>query len=189
MNTVSLKDKNAITDAMDVILSGGIVVYPTDTLYGFGVDARNKLAINKLNDVKERKTPISVISWSIRALITWSNIDDADFKIAENILRKSNTIIIPVKENIVHKSILADDGSLGIRVPCHSFPIELCKQLGFPITTTSVNRAGKDPLNDPELIRNEFNNEIDLIIDAGKMPDSKGSSIYKLNNSKLKMIR
>ena len=189
MNIVSLKDKNAITDAMDVILSGGIIVYPTDTLYGFGVDARNKLAINKLNDVKERKTPISVISWSIRTLITWSNIDDADFKIAENILRKSNTIIIPVKENIVHKSILADDGSLGIRVPRHSFPIELCKQLGFPITTTSVNRAGKDPLNDPELIRNEFGAEIDLIIDGGKMPDSKGSSIYKLNNSKLKMIR
>ena len=55
MNTVSLKDKNAITDAMSVILNGGIIVYPTDTLYGFGVDARNKLAIKKLNDIKKHK--------------------------------------------------------------------------------------------------------------------------------------
>ena len=189
MNIVSLKDKKAITDAMSVILNRGIIVYPTDTLYGFGVDARNKLAIKKLNDIKKRKTPISVISWSIRMVASWSNINDAELKIAENVLRESNTIIIPVKENIVHKSILADDGSLGIRVPHHSFPIELCKKLGFPITTTSVNRSGKDPLNDPELIRKEFGDEIDLIIDAGKMPDSKGSSVYKLDNSKLKMIR
>ena len=98
----------------------------------------------------KRKTPISVISWSIGTLASWSNINDAELKIAENVLRESNTIIIPVKNNVVHKSILADDGSLGIRVPHHSFPIELCKKLGFPITTTSVNRAGKDPLNDPK---------------------------------------
>ena len=189
MNIVSLKDKKAITDAMSVILNRGIIVYPTDTLYGFGVDARNKLAIKKLNDIKKRETPISVISWSIKMVASWSNINDAELKIAENVLRESNTIIIPVNNNVVHKSILADDGSLGIRVPNHSFPIELCKQLGFPITTTSVNRAGKDPLNDPELIRKEFGDEIDLIIDAGKMPDSKGSSVYKLDNSKLKMIR
>ena len=131
MNTVSLKDKNAITDAMSVILNGGIIVYPTDTLYGFGVDARNKLAIKKLNDIKKRKTPISVISWSIKMVASWSNINDAELKIAENVLRASNTIIIPVKNNVVHKSILADDGSLGIRVPNHFFLLNYVNNLAF----------------------------------------------------------
>jgi L-threonylcarbamoyladenylate synthase len=122
-------------------------------------------------------------------MFSWSNIDDTDFKKVENVLRESNTIIIPVKDNIAHKDILADDGSLGIRMPRHTYPINLCKTLNFPITTTSVNKAGKDPLNDPELIRNQFHDEIDLIIDAGRLPSSKGSSIYKLVNSKLKLIR
>jgi L-threonylcarbamoyladenylate synthase len=172
-----------------VILDGGIIVYPTDTLYGFGVDARNKSAIKKLNNIKGRKTPMSVITWSVNVMSSWSNIDGTDFKKVENVLRESNTIIIPVKDNIAHKDILADDGSLGIRMPRHTYPINLCKTLNFPITTTSVNKAGKDPLNDPELIRNQFHDEIDLIIDAGRLPSSKGSSIYKLVNSKLKLIR
>ena len=74
-------------------------------------------------------------------------------------------------------------------MPHHTYPISLCKALTFPITTTSVNKAGDDPLNDPELIRNEFHDEIDLIIDAGRLPSSEGSSIFKLVNSKLKLIR
>lgn len=189
MKTISVNDKNSVNAAVNVILDGGIIVYPTDTLYGFGVDARNKSAIKKLNNIKRRKTPISVITWSVNAMFSWSNIDDTDFKKVENVLRESNTIIIPVKNNIAHKDILADDGSLGIRMPRHTYPISLCKTLNFPITTTSVNKAGEDPLNDPELIRNEFHDEIDLIIDAGRLPSSKGSSIYKLVNSKLKLIR
>ena len=68
-------------------------------------------------------------------------------------------------------------------------PINLCKNLGFPVTTTSVNRSGENSLNDPELISDEFSKDIDLLIDAGKIPESKGSSIYKLVNSQLTLIR
>ena len=94
-----------------------------------------------------------------------------------------------LQNNIVDNSILAKDSSLGVRIPHHNYPINLCKNLNFPITTTSVNRAGENSLNDPELISDKFGNEIDLIIDAGKMPRSSGSSVYKLVNSKLKLIR
>ena len=189
MKLISVNNKDAIKIASDVIHQGGVIVYPTDTLYGFGVDARNKSAIKKLNNIKRRKTPISVIVWSVDTLYSWSSITDSEFEKAKKIVLESNTIIIPIKNNIVNNSILADDGSLGVRMPHHNFPIDLCKNLQFPITTTSVNRAGEDSLNDPKLIGNKFNDEIDLIIDAGIMPKSKGSSIYKLVNSKLMLIR
>ncbi len=189
MKTISVDDKNAINSAIDVILDGGVIVYPTDTLYGFGVDARNEHAIDKLNYIKRRKSPLSVIAWSISKVFSWADIDDIDHEKVEFVLLESNTIIIPVRKNVVHKSILAKDGSLGIRIPHHTYPIKLCKKLNFPITTTSVNKSGEVSLNDPELIVSKFYDEIDLIIDAGKISKSKGSSIYKLINSKLKLIR
>lgn len=189
MKSVSVNDKNAINLASDIILEGGVIVYPTDTLYGFGVDAKNKYAIKKLNDIKKRKTPISVIAWSVNTMNSWSAVNYNKLSEARKVLVASNTIIVPVKKNIVHESILSEDGCLGIRMPRHHFPINLCKNLNFPITTTSVNRSGEDPLNDPELISNKFSDEIDLLIDAGKMPKSEGSSVYKLANSKLILIR
>ena len=189
MKFISVNDKNAINLASDVILGGGIIVYPTDTLYGLGVDARNKSAINKLNGIKRREAPISVITWSIETLYSWSTVNHNKLEKAKKVLKEANTIIVPIKNTIVHNSILAEDGSLGIRMPHHHFPINLCKNLGFPVTTTSVNRSGENSLNDPELISDEFSKDIDLLIDAGKMPESKGSSIYKLVNSQLTLIR
>ena len=190
MKLISVNNKNALSFASDIIIHGGIIVYPTDTLYGFGVDARNSSAIKKLNEIKKRKTPISVIAWSIDIVRSWSDVKYTDFEKAKKVLLESNTIIIPIKNNnIVDDSILAKDSSLGVRIPHHNYPINLCKNLNFPITTTSVNRTGENSLNDPQLIRDKFGNEIDLIIDAGKMPHSKGSSVYKLVNSKLKLIR
>ena len=189
MKLISVNDKNAISFASDIIIHGGIIVYTTDTLYGFGVDARNSSAIKKLNEIKKREAPISVIAWSLDIVRSWSDIKNDDFEKAKKVLIESNTIIIPIKNNIVDDSILAKDSSLGVRIPHHDYPINLCKSLDFPITTTSVNRAGENSLNDPQLISDKFNNEIDLIIDAGKMPYSKGSSVYKLVNSKLKLIR
>ena len=65
MKVLSVDDKDAIKTASKIITAGGLIVYPTDTLYGFGVDSRNQSAINKINEIKKRKSPISVICWSI----------------------------------------------------------------------------------------------------------------------------
>ena len=103
--------------------------------------------------------------------------------------RGPTTIILPVKKGIIHPSIMGEDGTLGIRIPAHPFGPKLCDKLGFPITTTSVNRSGQDPFNDPDEIIDEFDGEFDLLIDDGVLPQSSGSTIYKLEKSKLKVIR
>jgi len=74
MEIISIDDKNAIQTASEIIKSGGLIVYPTDTLYGLGVDSRNESAINRVNQIKNRKTPISVIGWSIDIITNWVNI-------------------------------------------------------------------------------------------------------------------
>jgi L-threonylcarbamoyladenylate synthase len=186
---IEASSEHAINAAGNAILFGGIIVYPTDTLYGFGVDARNKEAIKRLNKIKGRKAPMSVIAPNSNTVFSWADISYEDWKLVKQYLRGSTTIILPVKEGVVHSSIMGKDGTLGIRIPANSFGPDLCKKLGFPITTTSVNRTGKDPLNDPNVIITEFGTEIDLMIDNGKIPRSSGSIIYKLENSKLKVIR
>ena len=98
MKSISVNDENAINLASDVILGGGVIVYPTDTLYGLGVDARNKSAINKLNGIKRREAPISVITWSIETLYSWSTVNHNKLEKAKKVLREANTIIVPIKK-------------------------------------------------------------------------------------------
>ena len=188
-NRISANSKNVIQTAGNAILYGGVIVYPTDTLYGFGVDARNASAIDRLNKIKGRASSMSVIAPNASTVLSWMDISYEDWEMVKKFLRGPTTIILPVKEGIVHHSIMGDDGTLGIRIPAYSFGPDLCDKLGFPITTTSVNRHGEPPLNHPDEIENKFGKEFDLLIDDGELPKSNGSSIYKLEKSKLKVIR
>ena len=181
--------KKSILNAAEVILNGGIIVYPTDTLYGFGVDANNISAINKLNKLKGREGPISVVMQDINTIISCAKIDDVEAEIIRKNLIGYTTIILPVKSGTVYKSIMGEGETLGIRLPDHSFATNLCKLIDGPITTTSVNRSGEIPLNDPNEIFKVFNGEFDLLIDDGKINHTKGSTIYKLENYKLNTIR
>ena len=186
---VNSNSKKSILNAAEVILNGGIIVYPTDTLYGFGVDANNISAINKLNKLKGREGPISVVMQDINTIISCAKIDDVEAEIIRKNLIGYTTIILPVKHGTVYKSIMGEGETLGIRLPDHSFATNLCKLIGGPITTTSVNRSGEIPLNDPNEIFKVFNGEFDLLIDDGKINHAKGSTIYKLENYKLNTIR
>ena len=186
---VNSNSKKSILNAAEVILNGGIIVYPTDTLYGFGVDANNISAINKLNKLKGREGPISVVMQDINTIISCAKIDDVEAEIIRKNLIGYTTIILPVKSGTVYKSIMGEGETLGVRLPDHSFATNLCKLIDGPITTTSVNRSGEIPLNDPNEIFKVFNGEFDLLIDDGKINHTKGSTIYKLENYKLNTIR
>ena len=188
-NQVLLNSKNALQAAGNAILFGGVIVYPTDTLYGFGVDARNENAIKRLNAIKGRTGPMSVIAPDVNTVLNWTNISYQDWEMVKKFLRGPTTIILPVKKGIVHSSILGKDRTLGIRIPSHSFGPELTSKLGFPITTTSVNKTYENPLNNPKDIIQKFDGEFDLLIDDGNLPKTKGSTIYKLEKSKLTIIR
>ena len=186
---INLNSKKSILNAANVIRSGGIIVYPTDTLYGFGVDAKNKSAISKLNKLKGRKTPISVVMKDIDTIISCANIDNHEARIIRKNLIGFTTIILPIKLGTVDNSIMGEGETLGVRLPNNRFAQNICKIINRPITTTSVNRSGEKPLNDPNKIFDLFNGKFDLLIDDGKNNHVKGSTIYKLENYKLKTIR
>ena len=100
MKIISVNHPDANSLAANVIQKGGIIVYPTDTLYGFGVDARNDAAIQKLNFIKKREGPISVIAPNVRTVKSWSSIHNKYWESIENKLGGKTTIILPVKKKI-----------------------------------------------------------------------------------------
>ena len=181
-------DDNALDDASKVILSGGIIVYPTDTVYGFGVDATNENSIHRLNNLKNRTGPISVIASDGDVVSRWIDIPNDQIKEAINHLGPHKTIIYPVKKGIVNDLILGPNRTLGIRIPDHPFCLEIAKKCNTPITTTSVNRTGQKPQSNGDNILKHFGNDVDLIIDDGDLT-GPASSIFLYEKSGLKSLR
>ena len=188
MKIFNWENKEAVKAAVKVIDSGGILVYPTDTIYGFGVNAKDPVAIDKLNALKNRTGPISVIAPDKATVSTWLNVKEEEKLPAASHLDAQNTIIYPVKKNIVHRKIMGPQNTLGIRIPNHPFCKLIANSCTLPITTTSVNRTGEPPRNNVEEILNSFPTEIDLIIEDGDL-DNSASKIYMYNTNGLKKIR
>ena len=182
------ENETAVELACSILNNGGVIVYPTDTLYGFGCDAKNESAIEKINALKGRKAPMSVLAPNRKIAAKWMNISQNDKNIVLEKLGGSTTIIVPVKGGITSPSITGDKQTLGLRIPDHKFCQKLSKAYPNPITTTSVNRTRQEPLTNPEKILSEFSREIDLIIEDGIIEGS-GSIIYNFQNRELNIIR
>ncbi len=186
---ISIDHPKVIDYTLNILEKGGVIVYPTDTLYGFGADATNDVAIDKINRIKERSGPMSVMAANQNMAINWMDIASEQIEIIKPYLGGTQTIIIPVKDDIVSLKILGETNTIGVRIPNHHFCNELSNQFGKPIISTSVNVSGEKALNDPNLIISKFSSEIDLIIDAGTLPESKGSTIYQLKGNNINILR
>ena len=182
MKLIKFDDPQAVNASISILSRGGIIVYPTDTLYGFGVDATNKTAIKRLNRIKGRTSPLSVMAPNVDVAISWMDINTSQLDLVPFYLGGPKTLIAKAKTGIVNELILGTDNTLGIRIPDNAFCSSLSEHYAKPITSTSVNRTDRTPLNDPDLIKKEFEDEIDLFIDMGLINSPKGSTIYRLND-------
>ncbi len=166
----------------EVIRAGGIVVYPTDTLYGFGVDARNQIAMNRLYDLKGRddKKPVSlIVKNSNQAETIVGKLNDFEKKIFKILLPGKITLIIKKRTNNDLPK-LQNFRKLGFRIPHNKVCKLLSEMSNSPITSTSVNISTKDNLSSMKEIKALFNNKVDIILSAGSLKTSKGSTVIDL---------
>ena len=181
-------DNIGISKACDILKNGGVIVYPTDTIYGLGCDATIDEAIKKINLIKGRSSPLSVLAPDKQTVLDWVTIPKIYYNRISKILGGDSTIIVPIKNGIVSKLIMGKQNSLGIRIPDNDFCHRLSNSYDNPIITTSVNRTCQHPMTTPNTIQNEFCHQIDLIIHAGNIV-GKSSRIYLFEKNKLKKIR
>ena len=178
--------KKFVDHAISQMLDGNAIVYPTDTIYGFGADATNKEAINKINTMKQRNAPLSIMVNSIDRIHRFGCINNEQLNILNTYLPGPFTFLLHKKKSPLSDLISAGSEKIGIRIPNHPFCSQLTTALG-PIVTTSVNLHKENPINDPVVINNKFNNV--FIYSDGSIERGISSTIVDISESEINILR
>lgn len=195
MKHINIKDGNYTKDKLEeiakIVKSGGIAIIPTDTVYGIVADALNENAVKKIYDLKQRdmSNPMSVLVSDISMIkkIT-KNISSQEEEIINNFFPGALTIIFN-KSNIVPNIVTAGLDTIGVRMPNNKFILELIKTLKVPIVATSCNLASEMPIIEIDEIKRKFKNKVDCIVDEGKAKIGIPSTIIKMEEGKIKVLR
>ncbi len=156
-----------IKQAGDVLKNGGVIIYPTDTIYGFGADINNKEAIEKVYKIKKKKaTGFSFICSDLKEIAKYAIVSDQAYRIMKRVLPGPYTFIFKASK-LVPKQIIPDKKTVAIRIPDNKICHDLISYLGNPIISTSVNINGSPHFSDPLEMEKHFGNQVDLIINAG----------------------
>jgi tRNA threonylcarbamoyl adenosine modification protein (Sua5/YciO/YrdC/YwlC family) len=163
-----------IKHAARILEKGGVIVYPTDTIYGLAADIYNKGAIAQLFKIKKvsKHKLMSLIFSDLKNIGDWVHMSTPVFRVLRRVMPGKYTFILPASKE-VPKDVLEKRKTLGIRVPDNEVSRLLVEELGRPLLSTSVPKGNgvDDFFTDPDEIAERFKYEIDLILDAGMMPN------------------
>jgi len=178
-----------IKKATDVLRDGGVIIYPTDTVYGLGCDLSNKRGIERIYEIKRRnkKRPLSFVCSDLKHISQYALVTDYAYKTMKRFLPGPYTFILEASR-LVPKIILPKRPTTGIRVPANEICLALIRELGQPIISTSVQTLEGEDLGNPAIINEYFGRIVDLIIDGGTIVPEP-SSIISLIDDTIEVIR
>lgn len=182
-----------IKKTLEVLRAGGVILYPTDTVWGLGCDATNEAAVKRIFDIKKRvdtKAMLVLIDSSAKIQAYIEDVPDMAWDLIE-FTEKPLTIIYPDAKNLA-KNLIAEDKSVGIRVTNEAFSKSLCAQFRKPIVSTSANISGETAPANFSQISDEIKSSVDYIVNFrhDDLSKPKPSSIIKLGKGNLfQMIR
>lgn len=182
----------AIAKVVKILKEGGLVIYPTDTVYGLGCDITNSRALEKIAKIKGVKLEKANFSFICHDLSNLSDyvkqIDTSTFKLLKRALPGPYTFILPGNNNLPKE--FKKKTTVGIRIPDNSIALEIVRQLGNPIVSTSIHDEDEviEYTTDPELIFEKWQNLVDLVIDGG-YGDNIGSTIIDLSGDEPIVVR
>lgn len=197
MKTIKVVNTNTdeiIKETVKVLRDGGLVIYPSDTVYVTAVDATNEKAVEKLISFKNRPAgkPISVFVDDFEMLEENVETDKVQKDTLRQLFPGPFTAVLPSRHKI-SRLLESEKGTLGVRIPDKKSVTELVRKFGKPVTATSANVSGKSPHYSIESLFNEISGVkkslIDLVIDAGQLPFNKPSTVVDLTVPKLKIVR
>ena len=161
-----------IRKVVDVLRAGGLVIYPTDTVYGLGCDINNSKAVEKVAQIKGinlKKEHLSIVCHDMSLLSYYTKaLDSHTFKLLKKNLPGAFTFILPASGN-VPKLFKNNKKTIGLRIPDNSIVLEIVKELGNPLLSTSIKDDDEilEYMTDPELIHDKYENIVEIVIDGG----------------------
>jgi tRNA threonylcarbamoyl adenosine modification protein (Sua5/YciO/YrdC/YwlC family) len=181
-----------IEKVIKVLKNGGLIIYPTDTVYGLGCDITNTKALEriaKIKGVKIEKANLSFICHDLSNISDYvKQINTSTFKVLKRALPGPYTFILPGSKTL--PNVFKKKKTVGIRVPNNTIVLEIVKQLGNPIISTSIRDEDEvlEYTTDPELIFEKWNNLVDLVIDGG-YGDNEASTVIDFSGEEPEIIR
>jgi L-threonylcarbamoyladenylate synthase len=186
-----VKQQKSLNRALIAIKRGGVIICPTDTVYGFLADASDKKAVSKIYKIKKREKskPLPVFVKDIKMAVSLAEIDTKQKKILNKYWPGKYTFIFKRKNKL--KLYDGAKKTIAVRIPKYKFLNNLLKGINRPLVQTSVNISGGISLSKIDDILNEFGKDknINLIIDAGNLQKNKPSVIIDLTKEKIKIVR
>ncbi|UCG11400.1 MAG: threonylcarbamoyl-AMP synthase [Deltaproteobacteria bacterium] len=181
--------KRLVRRAVEILLDGGIIAYPTDTYYGIGCDIFNKNAIERVYQLKRRpkQKPFSFICSDLKNISQYAQVTNYAYKTMKRLLPGPYTFILE-GSRLVPKIMLTKRKTAGIRVPDHAICLEMVRELGHPIISTSATTPDGVILESLVAIEESLGHALDLIIDGGPIV-SKPSSVVSLIDDVPEIIR
>ncbi len=184
-------EPRAIRKAAELLAAGGVVIYPTDTIYGLGCSVESRDAIERIYLIKGQRSdrPFSFVCSDLTHISSYAHVSNAAFKIMKRLIPGPYTFILPAaRMKQLPRILVSKRKTVGIRVPASPATLALVKELGHPILSTSVTDGEGSILNDPERILETYGNIVDAILDAGLLP-SAPSTVLDLTGDEVKIVR
>ena len=179
-----------ISKAADILASGGIIVYPTDTVYGLGCDIFNKKAIQKIYQIKGKsfKQPLSFIVPNLKQISQYALVSNKAYRIMRKLLPGPYTFVLQASRLAPKRISSVNKKTVGIRIPNNQVCISILKEFSNPIISTSANISGEDVLSDPYDIKETIGHSVDLIIDCG-VSGNMASTVIDLTQEEPVILR
>jgi L-threonylcarbamoyladenylate synthase len=197
MKTIDVKNTNIediITAAVETLTTGGLVIYPTETCYGVGVNALNEDAVKKLLKYKKRPEgkAISIAVSSMEMAQKYVELNPVAQNVYKTFLPGPVTVISNDLSKVC-KELVSEDKTLGVRIPKYELITKIIEKCGFPVSATSANSAGKkNPYKISDILENISQKQkdlIDLIIDAGELEHNPPSTVIDTTKEEMKVLR
>ena len=184
-------DYTKLKEPAKIIKEGGIVIFPTETVYGIGTNGLNEKAVQQLYEVKQRplNKPISLLVNSIDMIEEIAkDITDIEYELIKEFFPGPLTIILK-KNNIVPNILTANQDTVGIRMPANKIALKLIEYAGVPIATPSANISGRPSGTNIKDIMEDFDGKVDYFVDGGPSKIGRASTIVKVEKGIPKILR
>ena len=189
MKIIRISSKN-LNEAIEIIKKGGVVMFPTDTVYCLIADAKNKIAVKNIFKIKERsfKKPLPVFIKDLKMAKDLAKIDKKQKKILKKCWPGKITVILKAKSTKFPTGIISEDKKIGLRIPDYKFLNILLRKINCPLAETSANISGKKASTKIKEVLKQFEKQRcrpDLVLDAGNLKKSLPSTVVDLIDFKI----
>lgn len=187
---ISANDPESSHKAAYILNKGGVIVYPTETLYGIGALASNVKAVERIFEIKGRPhgKPIPLLVKDMEMLAQIAQSTSLASYLSEKLWPGALTMILSLQASLP-ELISCGSGKIALRVSAHPFLKDLFELIEEPLTSTSANLSGDQNLLASEELFDTFNGKVDLIVDSGKIPESRGSTIIDVTLEPPQILR